>query len=193
MSAIEEEAEPSVALMRKHCDCEYVELGVGPLNSQRRAMTLPPADLVIYIGSCGEFIEPGREAKEPNVRLVTADQFHWSPPSCRGAYADLVLDADPVQSLSNLHPCLRMIECITSFTSPAITLDPQLVPGVPGTENMELYGVVPYLALAKQVVLLLGVTNNVGPSGRDDWIKNKDKVAKLSAQFLERHLLELSS
>ena len=189
MSAIEEEAEPSVALMRKHYDCEYVELGIGPLNSQRQAMMQPPADLVIYLGSCGEFVEPGREAKEPNVRLVTADQFYWSPPSCRGPYAELVLGADPVRSLSNLHPCLRSVERIVSFTSPTITLDAQLVPGVPGTENMELYGVVPYLALAKQVVLLLGITNNVGPSGRDDWLKNKGKVAELSAQFLERHLL----
>lgn len=182
---------------------KFVELGIGALAAQRTVMTLPSpaADLVIYLGSCGEFVF-GQQ--DPRVRLVSCRRVYWSPSCSRCSRADLIAGVDPPYSFENLHSCVSELECLPSFTSPTITLDPSLVPPEligcaagraaqesGGTENMELYGVAPYLADARALILLLGVTNNVGWHGRRWWGRNHARAAELCCDFLKKHLPSL--
>ena len=217
LSAITSEAAPCVAVVESYLrdlDLDiapsilYRELGVGPLDSLTTAHALPSADLVIYVGSCGEFIHH-HQPQQLKVRLCTANQFYWSPTASRSFAGRLITSSAHHRSLTNLHPCLSKLECLPNFTSSTLTLDPQLVPAEltssthlsshfsthlsshPGTENMELFAMIPYLSTAKQVVLILGITNLVGGSGHHDWQLNRTAVAQMSAQFLSRHLTSI--
>ena len=207
LSAITSEAAPCAAVVESHLQAHqidttvsmlYRELGVGPLDSLTTAHQLPSADLVIYVGSCGEFVRP-HQPQHLKVRLCTANQFYWSPTASRSSAGHLITSSGHHRSLTNLHPCLSALECLPNFTSATLTLDPQLIPAElnssahPGTENMELFAMIPYLSTAKQVVLILGITNLVGGDGHHDWQLNHAKVAQMSAQFLSRHITKITS
>lgn len=173
---------------------KYAELGIGPLASLSAAQGLPSADLMIYLGSCGEFSHPLHNHKPLNVRLCTARTFYWSPTASRTAAGRLITSTPLRHQLSNLHPCMDHLECLPNFTSPTLTLDPTMIPrelGSPpqrGTENMELFTLVPHLASAANVILILGITNLVGSRGHEDWQRHQAKVAAMSAEFLRNHL-----
>lgn len=204
LSAIPSEAAPSLAMLKTwlrtpqlaaaELTLEYVQLGIGPLASLSAAGNLPDADLMIYLGSCGEFSHPLHSQKVLDVRLCTARTFYWSPTAARTPAGRLIASTPLRRQLTNLHPCMDNLECLPNFTSPTLTLDPTMIPPElgsppqPGTENMELFTLVPHLATAAHVILILGITNLVGERGHEDWRQGRAKVAAMSAEFLHDHL-----
>ena len=194
------EAEPSLEILEgsAQLSVEFFELGVGPLMAQRQSLRLPlDVGRVIYLGSCGEF----SCSSLPQVRLVTSHKVCWSPSGARSEGADQIEGTDPPITFHNHHRCLKDLESLVNFTSPTITLNPKWLPQqlkadssdlCRGTENMELYAVSPYLRQVASLILLLGVTNNVGWQSRVQWSMNKEEVAVKSAEFLKSHLSELT-
>lgn len=131
----------------------FIELGLGPLQAQRTFFALPDAELVIYLGSCGEFLSE-RAGKhdgglsewqassssssssypsvpswaQPHVRLITTSRYYWSPTASRSHIADLLEQPEPPLQLQHRHDVMKHLEDLPSFTSPTLTLDPALIP-----------------------------------------------------------------
>lgn len=202
LSAIAAEAAPALKVLSSRLSADdlvdYV-LGVGPLESletsQMLSQSLPQADLIIYIGSCGEFVSSESSVR---VRLCTTDRIYWSPTASRTHVACLVTSSPSLRTLDHLHPCLKSLECIPNFTSPSLTLDPSFIPPELlngqercGTENMELFAIAPYLNTASRLVMILGITNHVGQNAHEEWLQNRQAVAEMTAEYLLEQIVHL--
>lgn len=199
LAAGEFEAASSLAVLRSlGVPHRFVELGVGPLIASRRAATLAEdLDLsthVLYIGTCGVFA-PFRE-----VFLVSGYELSFSTVGHRlglewvpnGLYPSVSLSL-PVSSPLDLGalPCKKVL------TSSGVSLSSELGRPEPVSlvdpdqyvENMELYALAPELKRHPSCHIILGVTNQVGPEGSQQWRQNHAKADLLTAKYIRENLI----
>ncbi len=188
ISAVRFEAEATLASLDPKM-YDYVELGIGPVHALVGALKLreqATGRQVLYIGSAGTF----GEFKEPYLTQVK--RVWWLPTAERMGMA---------KYMPNLYPPLEMTkrtdlglpDCEV-FTSTSVSLsaltsviDSRLPALEESVENMEAYCVVAQLLpVVSQLDILLGISNQVGSKGSEQWQTNFRKVAELSAHFIAR-------
>jgi hypothetical protein len=104
--------------------------------------------------------------------------------------------------MENLHPPISIspanlqLEVKKVLTSSSVSLKNDIVVELADRtqliENMELYSVISELASAKNLNVIFGITNGIGPDGSNEWFKNFKLVSKMTADYIEEHLDEIS-
>ncbi len=190
VSAILEESSPSLALLEKQgVDVAYHCLGVGPLHAAKAVAAIAAASRgkrVIYIGSAGSY------AGFDEPYLVTANRVLWSPSGERFGLAERPdwlygpLELEPPAWLLSLAPR-------TVLTSTGITIYDGLPPRKGSeacVENMELYACCQELReSAREFAVILGITNQIGSQGREQWLRHRARVAAMTAEYIGIHCL----
>lgn len=185
------EAQPTLNVLDQvNIDYHFIELGIGPLHAQRTAAQMPMYSKILFLGSCGEFTN--HEFISP--RLITTNILYWSPPSVRSKQSSLIADEYPAISLHNICDWNRCLESMPVFTSPAITLDADLIPqelsqGIyaTGVENMEIYSVCNALLMSEKLVIVLAITNGIGVNARKQWMQHNRAAYQMIAQWVAKY------
>jgi hypothetical protein len=188
MSAARFEAEPTIKLFDHHgVDYDYHEVGIGSIKSAQASQRLNLSGKhVIFIGSCGVFNE------DLDVKLITSKKCFWSPPSTRSGQSHLIDGIEDSIEFYNPHKLSSELDHYTVAASPSITVDENLVPSQKKcVENLELYSLASKLCEAASTLLVLGVTNKVHISGREEWAKNFKTISYMTADFFAKHIKAL--
>lgn len=187
LSAARFEAEQSLEVLKKKYAVEYYEIGIGPIPAAKSDVHLQEICKgrdVLYLGSCGSFYP------YEDLHLITVDKVYWMPACLRMGLSSVPegLYSPYEFQISN---SLEKKSVLTSATISLVDMIDEkqkfnLPPAQHLVENMELYACAPSLLKAKTLNIILGVTNQVGPQGHDQWLANFKKIAKMTAEFLER-------
>lgn len=184
LSAAKFEALPLIKILEKNAvNFEYCEIGIGSINAAKKSLDLRLKNKkVIFIGTCGVF------AKDFQPHLLTASRCIWSPPSVRNNTSQLIDNIDPDYDLSATTYLTKNLPKAIIACSPSITIDETLVPPIDENvaENLELYSIAEKLLEAKEVSIILGVTNRVCSEGRSQWLKNHKIIADMTANYLDQ-------
>ncbi len=192
VSAFKPEAKPTLELLTKNkVPFEYFQLGVGPIHAAKSEALLKKAArgrTVLYVGSCGSFYS------FKDLHLVSVDSVYWMPPCLRTGIAKIPLILHKPIYFPNSEISLPKKAVLTS---PSVSLVNAFAENVEKNlpskellvENMELYACAEALLEAKSLYVILGVTNEVGPSGSKDWEKNFKEIAHMTASFVEGSLI----
>jgi hypothetical protein len=184
VSAAKFETEPITKTSFHRLVDEYIEIGVGVLDS----MYLLPGVIerlrnknIIFIGTAGRF------GTFFSPELVCASEVQWLPTGDRLKKSYSV----PQHSPLNLDP----IAIVSRDLLPAtVVCGPSVSTDVPTgfhdakssvVENIELYGVaVRVVPVASSFTAILGITNAVGPNSHIQWKANWSECATKTADFL---------
>lgn len=187
VSAVRFEAEAALSVLRQKDDeWDYFEVGIGPLNAAKSEAALAAVAVgkrVVFIGSCGSFYPFQRP------HLVSIDTVFWMPPCVRTGLAQMPDGIHPPVALApSGFPLLPKKKLLTT---PSISLRDDILPNLdlPArddlVENMELYACIGgMLANAAKFDVIMGVTNQVGPLGREQWRANFKHVTQMTADFI---------
>jgi hypothetical protein len=185
ISAAKFEAEPIYKTNFHRLVDEYVEVGVGVLNSM---FNLPPLvdrlrdRNILFVGTAGRFGE------FISTELTCAAEVRWLPTGDRlnNSYSVPHHEAIKLKPITLLS---HDIASVTALCGPSVSTDiPEgfaaLVPDA--VENIELYGVASRIApVARSFTAILGVTNTIGPDSHIQWKENWHACATKTAEFLD--------
>jgi len=185
ISAAKFESEPILNTEFHRLVDEYIDFGVGVLNSMYNVPSIIDRlrdKHVLFVGTAGRFCD------FISTELTCAVEVKWQPTGDRLNKSYSV----PHHETIRLHPLGLFSRDITpvsvlcgpsvSTDSPAETLDhkPTLV------ENIELYGVASRIVpVATSFTAVLGITNSIGPDSHIQWKENWHACATKTADFLE--------
>lgn len=176
VSAARFEVEP---LLQHSHPWEYHSCGIGPVAAAVFAGRMASQwrdRRVLYVGTCGAF------APTQIGTIYRASSVAWSDPGLRSGHAYLVKESLPkihFPESSDAHP-LPSVEVLSSAGISTVG-DPQR----PEVENLELYGLA--FGLVKEVrelVAILGVTNQVGQDAHQQWKRHFREVAEGTARAI---------
>lgn len=190
VSAIEAEAKPALAwLQAVGLSHEYFALGIGPLDAARNEALLQHKARdrsLLYLGSCGSY------AAFEQPYLVTISSAYFSClgerlgecESPEGLYPMIELSPNPKIELPRRNLlCAPGISLNANLKNPDRFGSSELL-----VENMELYCCAKALNSARKATVILGVTNEIGAEARKAWRENYAVVAKMSAEYLAKHI-----
>ena len=190
VSAVQFEVEPLLRSLEKEgFASDYYALGIGPLQAAYKARELEKLcsnKKVLYIGTCGSF------ANFDKPYLIQAKKTLWMPTGVRTGSSHALEKWNPPVSLKT-NTALDLAEK-TILTSPELSLTDSICdkvlkdyPREVLCENMELYAVAEALKSAKELNIILGVTNQVGPEGHEQWKTYFKEVSELTKNFVMSH------
>lgn len=188
VAAVEFEVLPlTKELQKKNISFDFFPVGIDPLSAARASEKLARGCRgkdVIYLGSCGSFAP----FKKPY--LVKVKKTLWMPAGIRSGISDF----EPSWYKEITFPEGRLGQDLleaTVLTSPEISLTKtitrkNLLEEDHETlyENMELYPVAEALKKAKNLDIILGVTNEICADSRKQWKKNFQEVSYLMRDFI---------
>ena len=173
VAAVEFEVLPlTKELQKKNISFDFFPVGIDPLNAARASEKLAhkcQGKDVLYLGSCGSFAP----FKKPY--LVKVKKTQWMPAGIRSGISDI----EPSWYKEITFPEGKFGQNLpkaTVLTSPEISLtktikrkslleeDREAL-----YENMELYPVAEALKKAKNLDIILGVTNEICADSRKQW------------------------
>ncbi|MCX6127257.1 MAG: hypothetical protein NTV34_21250 [Proteobacteria bacterium] len=180
------EAEPLLAAMSAlNFPFTFVEVGIGSTKASLIACALRGMvynRTVLFIGSCGA----SREVTD--AFLVCPSSVVWRPSDVRHGDSYLIPGAEPRIPLDR-PSFLTQLPAVEVSCAGSITLRPEIIEEV--YENLELYSVASAWApIAKNLVGILGVTNQLGPQAHLQWQLNHRLVANLTASLVSQNLEE---
>ena len=190
ISAVLYEAKPTLEmLVKNHIQCDYWEIGVGPINAAKSSIALKnemTGKNILYLGSAGSF----GEFKDPY--LVSVEKVSWLPTAERMGLAKNMTDLHkPVLIPRTYHFDLPKKHALTS-TSVSYNAEVKVELTQKRDElieNMEAYPIVSeFETIAESIDVIMGITNAVGPNGSNEWKKNFKKIAQMTADYLEQKL-----
>jgi hypothetical protein len=197
VAAVEFEVLPlTKELQKKNISFDFFPVGIDPLSaaraSEKLARRCQGKDL-LYLGSCGSFAP----FKKPY--LVKVKKTLWMPAGVRSGISDI----EPSWYKEITFPEGRLggqtLREATVLTSPEISLTKtitrkNLLEEDQETlyENMELYPVAEALKKAKNLDVILGVTNEICADSRKQWKENFQEVSYLTRDFILSSLKGLS-
>jgi len=188
VAAVEFEVLPlTKELQKKNISFDFFPVGIDPLSAARASEKLAHGCRgkdVIYLGSCGSFAP----FKKPY--LVKVKKTLWMPAGIRSGISDI----EPSWYKEITFPEGRLGQDLleaTVLTSPEISLTKtitrkNLLEEDQETlyENMELYPVAEALKKAKNLDIILGVTNEICADSRKQWTENFQEVSYLMRDFI---------
>lgn len=197
-SAAKFEVAPVLSMLDKHqISYSYFEFGVGPINAAKSSVQLKEVvnnKNVIYLGSAGTF------SSFDKPYLCKVNNVLWLPTAERMCLAKHMESLyQPLKIVDTHHfdlPIKRVLTSTSVSLVNDICLDSvserhQLV------ENMEAYALLMELIdSTKNLDLILGITNGVGPKGSEQWATYFMQIAQMTADYLEDNIMllkELSS
>lgn len=172
---------------------EFFEIGIGPLNaevffSQNKAKF--EGKDILYIGSCGSY---QREVIDEPF-FVNPTHVHWSPIADRFQLSESIEGLHPqfqlgaVKKISDLKDA--EVFCSSSISTceniKACFLEPVRNRGALVVENLEMYALRHLQGSYKSICFLMGVTNSICSTGREQWKKNFKKTALASKVLLSQ-------
>lgn len=169
------------------CPYTFFETGIGPLEAAKSAAKLEETcegAKVVYLGSCGSF----RPFKEPY--LIGVRETYWMPAGVRAGISDFNEDWYPSYHFKQSLPEVQKLEQGVILTSPEIsttkTIKRKSLQEDPSVyfENMELYALAPAFQKAKELTLILGVTNEINANSRSQWREHFKKISVMTTEFL---------
>ena len=181
---------------KKRIDFKVAECGIGAIAAATKAHELGDAAVgrhVIFVGTSGTF------APFAGPSLCTTSRVVWLP-ACerlglgygipRGTLHEVRLPTGQTPILTADLPamtvvCSPSISLEAGFTGELLkVLDPALC-----VENLELFSCIkPLLDSADSVEVILGITNQIGPSAHEQWLKFHKIVADMTADYVEEKL-----
>ncbi len=196
-SAAQYEAQPTLDLLdREGIAYDYHELGLSidaALNIKNTTDVFSGKD-VIYVTSGGAFVN--ETGKLPY--LTTADTVYFSPTSSR-----LMVEGDPSlvlgNCLSTMFPSFEFFNSIKDLPVKKILVSPTIshttaieVSGLPEKsdvlENMEMYYLKNAFSEAKNLSVIIAVTNEVGTDAFAQYTKYKGEAANMTASYVLKML-----
>lgn len=192
VSAAKFEAQPTLSCLEEYSiSADFFECGIGPVHAAKSVSELKRAAQgrqVYFLGSCGIF----GEFSTPF--LCTTDEIHWMPTGERMGHAKLMDHIYPPYSLKIPNPL--NLPLVKILTSSSVSLSNEIkLKHLPNpdclVENMEAYCIAKDLYEASSSLeIIMGITNQVGPNGSDQWSANFKSVARMTAQYMERRLCQ---
>ena len=180
---------PLLEVLEEHnISAKHIEIGIGPINAAANRSLLDLKEKrVLFVGTCGKF---GKQIDTNSpIDLVSSSICKWSPPSTRTGQSELIEGIENPIIFDNLSPISLQLPQKTVLCSPSVTIDPNLAPEEKDcVENMELYSVAQELKKAASLTIILGITNVVGKTGREEWRLNYMKAASCTANFIRGRL-----
>ncbi len=195
VSAAPFEAEPTLAACKKAgLDVSYASCGIGPLHAakaEHNLKELAAGREVIFIGTCGSFL-PGQ-----GLQLVHATKTIWFTPCLQAGIAWAIDGLYPVIDLppppKSAPPLPKKIIATSSTISReraylrnTETLLP--FPEKDLVENCELYACAEGLKAARSLLVVMAITNEIGPNARSQWKNNFGPAAELTAEYVVKYL-----
>lgn len=189
ISAVEFEVTPLLqGLEKEGIPYEYFALGIGPLHAAHKAHELEKLcedRKVLYLGTCGSFTT----FEKPY--LIQARETQWMPSGVRTGISHAVENWYPPVTFKASHEIDLAKKII--FTSPELSLTDHICKKFSKIqiediyENMELYAVANALQKAKELNIIMAVTNQVGSEGHNQWKTYFKEAAQLTAHFVLAH------
>ncbi len=168
----------------------YLSCGIGSLQAAKREaglVELCEGKDVIFVGSCGSF------GPFTGIELVTVRKVHWLPPCERMGKAWSIENLSPpfeIQEaeISKSLPKKVLLASSTISKSAEIQDEMRSLYELPDdgelVENLELYSLSGLVGLARSFTVVLAVTNQVGPRGREQWSEHFIAASKITAEFI---------
>ena len=191
--AAEFEAEPLLKLLHSRGQlADLVTLGIGPIAAAKEVIR--SADKlknmrVIFVGTCGTF------GDFQQVQLITPRRIIWEPLGCRLGKGYLIDNTTPELSYQG-----SGLLDLTELESRDVVCGPEIsnvdtlsedLSSMDTVENLELYAAYPELQkFCKDLTILLGITNGIGPEAHKQWQDNHQQAANAAAEFVERKLFK---
>ncbi len=162
---------------------QVFETGIGPLNASESIHQLASVCYqkpVVFIGTCGVF------GSFDGVELVRPNRVHWLPAGERLGFAYSISGLHKPYSLngSTSHTKLSEVDVICSPTISIVaggTFPDQQRRYV---ENLELYSCMNGLEKSKKLLIVLAVTNAIGPDAHRQWRSHHEEAAVKSSEFV---------
>lgn len=172
----------------------YLSCGIGSLNAAKHEAFLIEqcrGQDVVFLGTCGTL----GDFKE--VELVTVDRVLWLPPCERLDVSWSIEQLHPPIDLT-VGPLCQQLPVKTLLTSPTIAKSSEikedirnayeLKPNSELIENLELYCCLGIKDVAKTLNIILAITNQVCPEGRQQWRRHFVKAAELTSSFITKNI-----
>jgi hypothetical protein len=191
VAAAKFEADPLTSVLQEKGHTPETRLtGVGAINAAKKARAIGESVRgrnVIFVGTCGTFGAFGK------VTLVRAHDVLWSPTCERMGFSYTVRDSAPPIALPEAPAWARGLPARRVLCSPGISLVGKLPDGVSAdtaVENLELYSCIGEIAAnAATLVVVLAVTNAVGPDSHAQWRQHFTGAAGLTAEYVGTRLI----
>jgi len=175
-------------------DIDYAMVGIGAIHAAKNAERVAEkarGRKVIFVGTAGIF------GKFSTVKLMCARQVLWMPACERANIAYSIPGLHPPIDLPAPPSWVADLELATVVCGPTISKTALLSTELPEklqqpvVENLELYScIAEIMASAQETVILLGITNAIGPDAHQQWKKNHPLAAKLTAEYCVSHMKE---
>lgn len=197
VAAVRFEAEPLLQKLElMGMKATFVEIGIGAINAARASEKLQTAVKgkdVILVGTCGTF------GKFSEPLLVRACRTLWLPACVRASIAWSIEGIDPPIDLPDPPIWAKSLPTATVICGPTIAKSPLIPEPIVEhlnlwnhshlVENLELYSCIASLASsARSMVSVLGITNAVGPDGRQQWRHYFKTLATMTAEYIGDHI-----
>lgn len=172
-------------LEKKSFPFTYFEIGIGPLNAAQKSSELEAlceGTHTFYLGTCGTF------GPFEKPYLVQASKTYWMPAGIRTGISDFENSWAPPIQFKNYSKEIDLPKKII-LTSPEISITKEIKrkelveASSEYCENMELYPVASALEKASKLNIILGVTNAIGPSARNEWKQNFRLASQITKDF----------
>ncbi len=189
LSAAPFEAQASMqALVQEHREFDYLSIGIGPfapahLNLIKHCQNRS----VIFIGTAGTF------SPFEKPFLLTTTEAYWLPTCERFGLSYQAGGKLPVLQWKKT-PLVQELPNAIAYCSPNVSLQSasetwQPAARVLAVETIELYRVASILLpYAASFSVILGVTNTIGENAHQEWKRNFQNCAEVTAKFLMRQL-----
>ena len=172
---------------------DYYECGIGSINAAQKSVELARLAAgrhVIFTGSCGTF------ATFAEPYLVTTTTTLWLPTAYRTGDAYGVQGQDlPLSWSDRVSTIASDLPQVTTICSPGISRTNILADDFKKdqhVENLELYAVAaPLLKSCRQLDVIFGVTNAIGPDAHQQWKKHFRATAEMAAEYIWRRFGEM--
>jgi len=167
-------------------------LGIGPLEAQSTLLRFEPNSSAIWFVGTAGFFDPNAFHIGQLVQAAEVSIFDGTALLGHGHFAALA-EHRPFQATGDsfgLQPVsVANSLSVTSSNQLARLIHQQIGAEV---ENLELFGVAQAAqALEVPWTGILGLTNQVGPSGSEQWHQQHKTLAQKTADFLAEHISHL--
>jgi hypothetical protein len=190
VAAAKFELDPLSNALQSHGHTPETRLtGVGAIQAAKRAKTIAEACRgrhVVFVGTCGAFTGFSR------VTLVRATDVVWLPTCERVGMSYTVKDSAPPITLPPPPAWVGKLPEKKVICSPGISLVSRLPDGYTPdqcVENLELYSCIGDIAqAAASLVVILAVTNAIGPDAHAEWRQHFATAASMTAEYVGSRL-----